>query len=111
MKGKVYNIADRLNGGKPCIRLDDNTELKVNNTLPAVLMISAIQKKKDKDGLEGLIETAKIALGAEVVEELMQRDYTLQDWQTILKAIMAAISEQELEEIEAEMDAETEKND
>lgn len=101
-----YDIIDRMKEAnkKPEIQLDEEHTFKVNSSTSAVLMIQSIAKKqKDNENyseIDGVYDIIAVALGKEAVEYIKSQEYTFAALTIIVEAIMAAINNSTLEEVE-----------
>lgn len=101
-----YNIIDRMKEAnkKPVISIDNEHDFTVNSSVPAVLKIQDISKKqKDNEKyseVDGVYDIIAVALGKEAVEYIKSQDYTFAALTLIVEAIMAAINNSTLEELE-----------
>ncbi|MBS5305746.1 hypothetical protein [Clostridium sp.] len=101
---RVYDIISRLENGnqKPVVKIDADHEFKINNSKAAAFRIMALaddENVKEDERLEGII---KIGLGKEAFDYIESLDLTMTSYTLIINAIMAAIADVELEEIEEE---------
>jgi len=101
---RVYDIISRLENSnqKPIIKIDAEKEFKINNSKAAAFKIMAIaedEKIKDDERIESIV---KVALGSEAFEYIESLELSMTAYNTIVNAIMAAIGDVELEEVEAE---------
>ncbi|MGG7215350.1 hypothetical protein ACQPUY_17360 [Clostridium nigeriense] len=101
---RVYDIISRLENGnqKPVVKIDEDHEFKINNSKAAAFRIMALaddEKIKEDERLEGII---KIGLGKEAFEYIESLDLSMPNYNLIISAIMAAIGDVDIEEIEEE---------
>lgn len=101
---RVYDIISRLENGnqKPVVKIDADHEFKINNSKAAALKIMALaddEKVKEDERLEGVI---KIGLGKEAFEYIESLELSMPNYNLIINAIMAAIGDVDIEEIEEE---------
>lgn len=101
---RVYDIVSRLENGnqKPVVKIDAEHEFKINNSKAAAFRIMALsddEKVKENERIEGII---KIGLGKEAFEYIESLDLSMPNYSLIINAIMAAIGDVDIEEIEAE---------
>lgn len=101
---RVYDIISRLENGnqKPVVKIDAEHEFKINNSKAAAFRIMALsddEKVKENERIEGII---KIGLGKEAFEYIESLDLSMPNYSLIINAIMAAIGDVDIEEIEAE---------
>ncbi|MDY5480179.1 MAG: hypothetical protein SPG13_06925 [Peptostreptococcus porci] len=100
MAGKIYDIMNRLNKAKPKLKLAEDVEFTVNNSMAGAIALKAISEDDSIDDLKKFEQLIAIGIGTEGLEYVKQQDYSIMEWGTISNAIMAAISEEELEDIE-----------
>lgn len=97
---RIYNITDRLQGGKPVLEIRD-LKLKLNNSLAAAIAIKACTKEKDTDEFDRLKKIVLIAFGKDGLKQLEgQEDFTLPDWLTVVNVVMAALQGVDLDEVQ-----------
>lgn len=101
---RVYDIISRLENGnqKPVVKIDAEHEFKINNSKAAAFRIMALaddEKVKEDERLEGII---KIGLGKEAFEYIESLELSMPNYNLIISAIMAAIGDVDIEEIEKE---------
>ena len=101
---RVYDIISRLENGnqKPVIKIDADHEFKINNSKAAAFRIMALSEDeniKEDEKLEGII---KVGLGEEAFNYIESLDLSMSSYTLIINAIMAAIGDVDLEEIEEE---------
>ncbi|MBE6051894.1 MAG: hypothetical protein E7214_14930 [Clostridium sp.] len=105
-----YNIIERMKEAnkRPVIELDEGHNFTVNSSVPAVLRIQEIQeiskRQKENGGeyneVDGVYDIIAVALGKEAVEYIKSQEYTFAALTLIIEAIMAAINNSTLEEVE-----------
>lgn len=101
---RVYDIISRLENGnqKPVVKIDADHEFKINNSKAAAFRIMALaddEKVKEDERLEGII---KVGLGEEAFKYIESLDLSMPNYNLIISAIMAAIGDVDIEEIEEE---------
>lgn len=99
---KVYNIMNKLTNEKPVLKIDEDHEYKINNSKTNAIYIQSLVKNKDKQGndIEVLDKIVKASLPKEAFEYIESLDLSLDAYSVIVNAIMAGISNLELDEIE-----------
>ncbi|CAJ1611099.1 hypothetical protein [Clostridium perfringens] len=99
---KVYNIMNKLTNEKPVLKIDEDHEYKINNSKNNAIYIQSLVKNKDKQGndIEVLDKIVKASLPKEAFEYIESLDLSLDAYSVIVNAIMAGISNLELDEIE-----------
>ena len=101
---RVYDIISRLENGnqKPVVKIDADHEFKINNSKAAAFRIMALAEDENIKEGERLEEIIKIGLGKEAFEYIESIDLSMPNYNLIVSAIMAAIGDVEIEEIEEE---------
>lgn len=108
---RVYDIISRLENGnqKPVVKIDTDHEFKINNSKAAAFKLMALMddnKVKESEKLEDII---KVGLGKKAFEYIESLGLSMPSYNLIINAIMAAIGDVEIEEIEAEAKKEKKK--
>ncbi|WP_195259331.1 hypothetical protein [Clostridium paraputrificum] len=108
---RVYDIISRLENGnqKPVVKIDADHEFKINNSKAAAFKLMALMydnKVKESERLENIII---IGLGKEAFEYIESLGLSMPSYNLIINAIMAAIGDVDIEEIEAEAKKEKKK--
>ncbi|CAM2949520.1 hypothetical protein HAHI6034_05775 [Hathewaya histolytica] len=106
---QVYDIVNRLTNDKPVIKLGESKEFKVNNSKNSVILIKSLSEDKTLDDFEMMDKVIEAGIGKEGLDYVNSLDLTFKSYETIMNAIMAAITEQSLEEIEKMAEEETKK--
>ena len=98
---RVYDVISRLENGnqKPKIRIDNDHEFTINNSKAAALKIMA---ETEKGNIESMDKVVIIALGKEAHDYIETLELNITAYTTIVNAIMAAITDVSLEEMEEE---------
>lgn len=100
--GKVYDIMSRLTNNKPAIKIDEDHEYTVNNSKNQAIFIKQLAEDKKLDDFERMDKIIEAGLGKEAVDYINSLDLSVKATATIINAIMAALSEVDLEDIEQE---------
>ncbi|HHY42983.1 MAG TPA: hypothetical protein GX514_09125 [Thermoanaerobacterales bacterium] len=98
--GKVYDISSKLTSEKPKIKIAENKEFVVNNSMKNMLKIDQMLQNADIDNAEFLNQAITLFLGEEAAKVLDEMDLSVKNYQTIFMAIMAAVQEIDIEEAE-----------
>ena len=108
---RVYDIISRLENGnqKPVVKIDADHEFKINNSKAAAFRMMALMNDDNAKELENLEEIIKIGLGKEAFEYIESLGLSMPSYNLIINAIMAAIGDIDIEEIEAEAKKEKKK--
>lgn len=97
---QIYNIMDRLTNDKPVIRIDKDHEYKVNNSKNQAIFIKQLSEDAKIDDFERMDKIIEASLGKEAIDYINTLDLSVKAYSTVINAIMAAISEISLEEVE-----------
>lgn len=100
--GKVYDIMSRLTNNKPTIKIDEEHEYTVNNSKNTAIFIKQVSEDKSMDDFKRIDTIIESALGKDALDYINSLELSMVANTTIINAIMAAISEEELEVIEEE---------
>lgn len=107
---KVYDIVSRLKNEKPQIKLSEEHTYPVRNSKNSVILMKGISedpKIEDDKKIDMIIEAG---IGKEALEYIETMDLSFTELMTIVNAIMAAVADEELEEIEKLGKIEAKKN-
>lgn len=104
---RSYNIVDRLmkENKRPTIQIDETHEYKINTSKNSVLMIKCIAQDEAIDDIDKIDKIIKCALGEAALEYIDSLDFSFKALTTIVQAIMAGISEKEMEELDQETES------
>lgn len=97
---QVYDIVSRLTNERPIIKLAEGKEFKVNNSKNTAILIKSLSEDPNLEEFEMMDKIVEAGLGKEALEYINSLDLSLKSYAIIMNAIMAAISEQSLEEVE-----------
>ncbi|WP_142414390.1 hypothetical protein [Hathewaya massiliensis] len=97
---QVYDIVNRLTNDKPVIKLAEDKEFKVNNSKNSAILIKSLSEDTTLDEFEMMDKIIEAGIGKEGLEYINSLELSFKSYETIMNAIMAAISEQSLEEVE-----------
>ncbi|WP_102400208.1 hypothetical protein [Haloimpatiens massiliensis] len=106
---KIYNIMDRLTNDKPEIKIDNEHVYKVNNSKNTAILIKSLSEDPKLEEFEMMDKIVEAGLGKEALEYINSLELSLKGYEAIMNAIMAAISEQDLEDIEKMAEQEMKK--
>lgn len=99
---RVYDIVSRLENAnqKPEIKIDDEHIYKVNNSKAVAFKIMALSEDERVKETEMFDKIITLALGEKACEYIDSLDLSMTAYTTIINAIMAAIGDVEIEDIE-----------
>jgi len=96
-----YNIAEKLNNGKPELQVADDFVIVINNSFKAVLkMQEELSSDKYKSDIERMTATLNCLLKKEDVKRIESMDLSFTDYLTIVQYIIALASGQSVEDIQ-----------
>lgn len=100
--GKVYDITSRLTNDKPQIKIDEEHVYTVNNSKNKAILLKQISEDKSLDDFKKMDDIIECALGKEALDYINSLELSVTATSTLINAIMAAIGEVELEDVEKE---------
>lgn len=106
---KVYDIVSRLKNEKPQVRLTEDKIFTVFNSKNSVILMKGIAEDPKIDETKKMDMIIEAGLGKEALDLVNSMDLSMMEMATVVNAIMAAVSDSELEEIEKAAEAEVKK--
>lgn len=102
---RKYNIIERLKAKneKPFVQIDEDHCYNINTSKTNVMAIMALYSESNNENIDNLKlidKTIEMGLGKEALEYINSLDMTMAATSEIVSAIMAGISDIEIEEIE-----------
>jgi esterase/lipase superfamily enzyme len=94
---------DRLTNDKPQIQIDNDHIYTVNNSKNQAIFIKQLADDKSIDDLKRMDMIIEVGLGKEAIEYVNSLNLSVANTGVVINAIMAAIGEVELEEVEKEV--------
>ncbi|MBB6696246.1 hypothetical protein [Clostridium algidicarnis] len=107
---QVYNIMNRLTNDKPIIKIDKDHEYTVNNSKNSAILIKSLTEDPSLDEFKMMDKIIEAGLGGEALSYINSLELSLKSYATVMNAIMAAISDESLEEIEKAADQEMKRS-
>lgn len=98
--GKFYDIAGRMDNSKSDVKIDEDHVFKINTDKAVGLRIDSIYKDENLGNFEKMDQVIKVALGKDAFEYIETLGLNIPSYTVIVNAIMAALSDSELEEVE-----------
>jgi hypothetical protein len=98
--GKIYDIMSKLTNTKPTIKIDNEHEYTVNDSKNQALFIHELSQDPNYNDIERMDKIIEAGLGEEALKYINSLNLNLKATATIVNAIMAAINDMELEEVE-----------
>lgn len=97
---KVYDIMSRLTNERPVIKIDEEHEYTVQNSKNTAIFIKQLSEDPKLEDFERMDAIVEAAIGKEALDYINSLKLPTKAWGTIINAIMAAIAELDLEEVE-----------
>lgn len=93
---------DRLTNDKPVIKIDNDHQFTVNNSKNEAIFIKQLSEDPKLNDYQKMDKIVEAALGKEAADYINTLDLSVKGTAVVINAIMAAIGEVELEEVEKE---------
>ncbi|NRT88103.1 Gp15 family bacteriophage protein [Clostridium beijerinckii] len=106
---KKYNIVNKIMNAKEraTVQIDEEHEFKINDSFPAAMAIKAYMEDKKLKEEEQISKVLGTAFNKEDNEYIKSLDLKMSGYIAIVNAIMAAIADVELDEIEKKQEENT----
>lgn len=101
---KTYDIVNRLTNERPKIKLAKGKEYEVNTSKNAAIVLKALAEDDKMDEFERMDKIVELALGKKALDQIESMNLTVASYTVIISAIMAAVSDKELSEVEEEVE-------
>lgn len=98
---RVYDIVEKLRNKKPTVKVDNEHEFTINTSKNTAIFIKSVTEDDKEDEFKKIDMIIESALGEEAFNYIESLDLEMAAYNTIVNVIMAAISDKDLEEIEA----------
>lgn len=100
--GRRYDIINKITNAKEraTIQIDEGHEFKINDSFPAAMAIKAIMEDKKLDEEKKIEKVLGTALDKDANTYIKSLDLKMPGYVAIVNAVMAAIADVDLEEIE-----------
>lgn len=97
---KVYDIVNRLKNEKPQIKLTEDHTFTINNSKNSAILMKGISEDKTIDDIAKIDMIIEAGIGKEAIKVVNKMDLSISELTTIVNAIMAGISDMELDDME-----------
>ncbi|WP_026887724.1 hypothetical protein [Clostridium beijerinckii] len=106
---KKYNIVNKIMNAKEraTVQIDDEHEFKINDSFPAAMAIKAYMEDKDLKEEDQIAKVLGTAFDKKANEYIKSLNLKMSGYIAIVNAIMAAIADVELDEIEKKQEENT----
>lgn len=98
---KTIDLSAKLDNSRPLIKIAEGKIYEVDNRKNTVLLMDQKLKAAGDGDIEAIEEIIRVTLGEEAAKEIEAMDLPLASYSKIVIAIMAAISEESFEDVEA----------
>ncbi|MDF2804130.1 MAG: hypothetical protein K0S61_4033 [Anaerocolumna sp.] len=98
--GRYYDIAGRMDNSKSEVKIDEEHVFKINVDKSVGLKIDSIYKDDNLGNFEKMDQVIQVALGKEAFEYIETLKLNIPSYTVIVNAIMAALSDSDIEEVE-----------
>lgn len=105
----VYDISSRLTNEKPTIKVAEGHIYEVNNSKNQAIFIKTLTEDKSLTESELMDKIIEAGLGKDALDYINIQGFSMAEYSVIMNAIMAAISEEKLEDIEKLAEQEVKK--
>jgi hypothetical protein len=97
----IIDISAKLTTERPVIRVAEGKEYEVDNSKNKVLRVNQIMNESEGSEVELIDKAIRLLLGERAFEEIEEMKLSFPDYKTIFIAVMAAVSDEEFETVEA----------
>jgi hypothetical protein len=110
--GRRYNIINKITNAKEraTIQIDEEHEFKINDSFPAAMAIKAYMEDKKLDDEKKIEKVLGVAFNKEANEYIKSLNLKMPGYVAIVNAVMAAIADIDLEEVEKKQEENTPSN-
>lgn len=98
---KMIDISAKLTNEKPVLKLAADKIYEIDDRKNTILKLNQKMQDTDLNNIDALDDMFKIVLGEKAAQEINDMDLSLSAYQTVMIAVMAAISGEEYEVAEA----------
>lgn len=100
--GRRYNIVNNIMNAKERseVQIDENHVFRINDSYPAAMMIKAIMEDKKLDEENKIEKVLGVAFKQEDIKYIEGLKLKMSGYISIVNSIMAAIADEDLEEVE-----------
>jgi hypothetical protein len=98
--GRLIDISAKLDNSKPELKFDGEHVFPININKAVGLKIDDVYKDKELGSFEKIDQVIKVALGKEAFEYIESLELSIPNYTIIVNAIMAALGNTSLEEVE-----------
>lgn len=97
---KVYDIVNRLKNEKPQVKLAEGHVYTINNSKNSAILMKGISEDKTIDDIDKIDMIIEAGIGKEALAFVNTMNLSISELTLIVNAIMAGISDMELDDME-----------
>ncbi len=104
---RIIDITSKITNELPMVRITDELVVSVNNRKNTILSMQAMVQEIQKNSEDGthdevslITKTLSMLIGEKATKEIEKMDLPLPEYKTVYRAVMAAATDTELEELE-----------
>lgn len=97
---KIIDISAKLTNERPQLKLSADKVYDIDDRKNTVILLNQKMKDSDTNDIEAMDEMITIVLGDEAAKEINDMGLSISSYQTIMVAIMAAMTGEEYEKAE-----------
>lgn len=98
---KVVDISAKLTNEKPKLKLAEDKIYEIDDRKNTVLLVNQKMQRANIDDIDFIDDMIETLLGKNAAKEIDEMDLSISNYQSIMIAIMAAITGEEYEAAEA----------
>lgn len=104
---KIIDISSKLTNERPKLKLADDKIYEIDDRKNTILKMNQKMQNADIDNMEFIDEMIGILLGEKAAKEINEMDLSISNYQSIMIAIVAAVTGEDYETAEARFRKET----
>ena len=96
---KHINLTDKFDNEKPTVTVNDHI-FTINDEKTTILLVNQIMRDNSLDNIERMDKMIETLLGKKQAKELNDMKLSFKNYETVAFAIMAAINDEDIDDIE-----------
>lgn len=98
---KIIDISAKLTNERPKLKLSDDKIYDIDDRKNTIILLNQKMQSSDLNDLDAIDEMIGVVLGEEAAKEINEMNLPITAYQSIMIAIMAAVTGEEYESAEA----------
>lgn len=98
--GKIIDISSKLTNEKPMLKLTEDKIYEIDDRKNTILLLNQKMQSSDLNDLSAIDEMIEVVLGKEAAKDIDNMNLSISAYQSIMIAIMAAVTGEEYETAE-----------